>query len=205
MCQKKALVGIFSREHASCYRWLIDFLLDSSLVRDVNFFYISNESWTLRKEIHKCTFAILYHTKNRGRINVTDVTDSLYDEELQALSEILGRKNVVVVIDDLEDSSEVQKNAILKGQPSIGKLARDLLLFGNDDKRMAKVSETGKSHQQLRGIIKDHNRRLWVSAYKWLILFLLIALGFLVIVLAINVFLRHPYKKLHIKGTQKHA
>lgn len=63
---------------------------------------------------------------------------------------------MVVVIDDLEDTSEVQKNAILKDQPSIGKLAQDLLLFGNDDKRMAKVSETGKSHQQLRGIIKGN-------------------------------------------------
>lgn len=209
MCQKKASVGIFSREHASCYKWLIDFLLDSSLVRDVNFFCISNKSLNLTKEIHQCTFAILYHTKNRGRINVTDVTDSLYDDELQALSEILGRKNVVVVIDDLEDTSEVQKNAILKDQPSIGKLAQDLLLFGNDDKRMAKVSETGKSHQQLRGIIKDHNRRLWVrecSKYKWLILAIFfIALIFLLIALAVHLFLHYPYKRLHIKGTHKHA
>ncbi|PIO15156.1 hypothetical protein AB205_0166360, partial [Aquarana catesbeiana] len=72
----------------------------------------------------------------------------------------IGRENVVVVIDDMEDTSEVQKNAILKDQSSIGTLARDLLLFENDDKKMAKVSETGKSHQQLRGIIKDHDRRL---------------------------------------------
>ncbi|KAM5152269.1 uncharacterized protein ACMZJ9_010471 [Mantella aurantiaca] len=177
MCQKKGVVGIFSSEHASCYEWLSDFILDSSLVRDVRHVYISNKSWNLKQEISQCTFGILYHTKKRGRINVTDVTDSLYDVELRALSEILGRNNVIVVIDDVEDGSDDEKNRILKSQPSIIELALDLVLFREDENIMltnlVKQAGMGRKHEQIRSIIKAHNRRLRVTeCWKWKWLFL---------------------------------
>ncbi|CAH2308054.1 Hypothetical predicted protein [Pelobates cultripes] len=70
------------------------------------------------EDVSECKFGILYHTKNRGRINVTDVADSLYDEELKSMSDNLGKDNVLVVIDDLEDSSPQERNRILQNQPN---------------------------------------------------------------------------------------
>ncbi|PIO14261.1 hypothetical protein AB205_0043100 [Aquarana catesbeiana] len=88
-----------------------------------------------RETVEKCDFAILYHTKNRGRINLTNVTDSLYDEEIKHMSLCKGRKNVIVVVDDLEKSGYEEKYCILDTQPDISKYARDLILVSNEDKR----------------------------------------------------------------------
>lgn len=96
---KKMMVGIFSRESDETYYWIIDLLLSPqfrSAVQDVRPVLVSNtvcgHSAQLTQEIDKCNFAILYHTKKRGRLNVTDVTDSLYDQELRHLSEKLAQK-----------------------------------------------------------------------------------------------------------------
>lgn len=43
-------------------------------------------------DLSQCTFGILYHTKNRGRVNITDVEEALYDEELETISAELGKK-----------------------------------------------------------------------------------------------------------------
>ncbi|KAM3916915.1 uncharacterized protein RB166_016081 [Leptodactylus fuscus] len=127
-----ATVGIFSRCSIDTYRWLLQFLytfLSEDNVRPVE---ITNHSALL---ISRITFAILYHSKTRGRVNVTDVTDSLYDSELRELSRVLGVNNVIVVIDDLEDNSDQAKHRILENQPSIRRLARDLFLFNAQAKQ----------------------------------------------------------------------
>ncbi|XP_075140505.1 uncharacterized protein LOC142216530 [Leptodactylus fuscus] len=135
------LVGIFSREDISCYNWLINNLVASRSARDVRPVTITNNFLTFQEEASKCNFAILYHSKNRGRVNVTDVTDSLYDRELQHLCDVHGRNNVLVVIDDLNSSSESEKQRILTHQPSIRELARDLFIFSSEDK--AALTEGG--------------------------------------------------------------
>ncbi|XP_075037518.1 uncharacterized protein LOC142098578 isoform X2 [Mixophyes fleayi] len=134
-------VGIFSRESADCYRWLIDHLHTFLPVENVQTVIINNRSSLFTDGI---SCAILYHTKNRGRINVTDVTDSLYGENLEVLSRKLGRNKVIVVIDDLEDCSDQMKAKILVNQPSIRRLARDLFLFSPADKEHSKLSQIEK-------------------------------------------------------------
>ncbi|XP_069838482.1 uncharacterized protein [Dendropsophus ebraccatus] len=125
-------VRIFSRSGESEYRWLVDILREKWTVSP---FIITNNNYSLfREEINKCSFAILYHSRNRGRVNVTDVTDSLYDEEVRAMSEALGKDRVIAVIDDLEDSSEETKKRILGHQPSLRTLTRDIFLFTAKDK-----------------------------------------------------------------------
>uniref|UniRef100_A0A8C5MM03 Uncharacterized protein n=1 Tax=Leptobrachium leishanense TaxID=445787 RepID=A0A8C5MM03_9ANUR len=132
----KKVIGVFSRESQESYQWFINFLLTLSGVSDVRPVYISNNSdQDFRNELRKCQFCVLYHSKNRGRVNVTDVTDSLYDKELETLCTTHGKSNVIVVIDDLEDSREPVRSQILEHQPSIGKLARDLFLFSAEEKR----------------------------------------------------------------------
>lgn len=128
------LVGIFSREDESCYQWLSYRLVRYKNVKDVRSVTITNRFQRFQEETSKCNFAILYHSKKRGRVNVTDVTDSLYDEELQYLNDEYGRENVLVVIDDLDSSSEEEKRKILSHQPKIRDLAKKLFIFSAEDK-----------------------------------------------------------------------
>ncbi|XP_066433130.1 uncharacterized protein [Eleutherodactylus coqui] len=134
----KAIVWIFSREADSQYSWLVD-LLQSDVFTDdiseVRHCRISNSGrQQFYHDVSRCTFGILYHSKNRGRINVTDVDGSLYDEELEYLSSRLGKKKVIVVIDDLSDSCDQQKAKILSNQPSIRYMAEDLFLISHEEK-----------------------------------------------------------------------
>ncbi|XP_053551167.1 uncharacterized protein LOC128642428 isoform X2 [Bombina bombina] len=135
---RKVVVGIFSRSSGTDYNWLTTHLKSEAfqnLVEDVKPFFISNSNGKeFRNTVAECNFGILYHTKKRGRVNVTDVTDSLYDYELNYMSDILGKRNVIVVVDDLQESSTAEKNRILKSQTSIGELAADIILFTDKER-----------------------------------------------------------------------
>eukprot|EP00079_Xenopus_tropicalis_P038963 XP_017952734.1 PREDICTED: uncharacterized protein LOC108648804 [Xenopus tropicalis] len=131
--KRTPVIGIFSRESEGSYRWLTDHLTTEFHIKT---FYISNRGeWKQREDFYECTYAILYHSKNRGRVNITDVTDSLYNEELQFLSAVLGKKKVIVVADDLEDAGPEAKRTILRNQPSIKNLAAELFLFSVKEKQ----------------------------------------------------------------------
>ncbi|XP_040211490.1 uncharacterized protein LOC120942578 isoform X2 [Rana temporaria] len=135
--EKKHTVGIFSRSDRKDYSWLISVLTSqhcSDWVQDVRSTVISNTLTTFIGDASRCTFGILYHTKNRGGVNISDITGSLYDEEMKILHDLLGKENVIVVIDDLKDSSYEEKRRILNIQPSIETLACDLLLISNTEK-----------------------------------------------------------------------
>ncbi|XP_069591227.1 uncharacterized protein [Ranitomeya imitator] len=132
-------VGIFSRSSESEYEWLkmeleSDYFRGS--VENVQSYYISNRGFQqFMTNVSNCTFGILYHTKNRGRINITDVTDSLYDDELDYMSSMMN-KNVIVVVDDLNDGNDEEKLRILSSQPSIKEKALDLFLFTTEEKKL---------------------------------------------------------------------
>ncbi|KAM4651980.1 uncharacterized protein O3C94_014305 [Discoglossus pictus] len=154
-------IGIVSRDGRAQYKWFIDFLL--TFYQDVISIYISNDSsqkyWD---EISKCSFVILYHSKTRGRVNITDVTDSLYDEELERLSQELGKRNVMVLIDDLDEGTDDEKNRILENQPSIKRLARELFIFSVKEKaaytkntsHLKLYSYANNKLQRIKGIIQ---------------------------------------------------
>ncbi|CAJ0955584.1 unnamed protein product [Ranitomeya imitator] len=132
-------VGIFSRSSESEYEWL-KMELESEYFRgsveNVQSYYISNRGFQqFMTNVSNCTFGILYHTKNRGRINITDVTDSLYDDELDYMSSMMN-KNVIVVVDDLNDGNEEEKSRILSSQHSIKEKALDLFLFTTEEKKL---------------------------------------------------------------------
>lgn len=147
---KKMVVGIFSRDSDEMYYWLINLLLSPqfrSVVQDVRPVLVSNvmcgHSAQLTQEIDKCNFAILYHTKKRGRLNVTNVTDSLYDHELRHLSEKLGRERVIVLLDDVETDDSAVYNQILHDQPLINQHSGLLILMNEDEKSQYDRSRGG--------------------------------------------------------------
>ncbi|XP_040295700.1 uncharacterized protein LOC121007666 isoform X2 [Bufo bufo] len=135
-CSSRLKVIIFSRSAQSNYEWLMEWLKTKCVMRpiDVHAVCITNNSTRFYSELPNCSFAILYHTQKQGRLNVTDVTDSLYNEELKQLSDFLGRENIIVVIDDLQNTDYTKKNQILRHQPSISRLTRDLYLFNEKKK-----------------------------------------------------------------------
>ncbi|XP_068102761.1 uncharacterized protein [Hyperolius riggenbachi] len=147
---RKVLVGIFSRESESTYRWVTDLLTSPQfqpLVEDVRLVQVSNtmcgHSTQLGEEIAKCQFAILYHTNNRGRLNITNVTDSLYDEELRHLSQKLGRERIIVLVDDVNSDDPLVNSRLLNDQPLINELSRLLIVMYKDEKSLYDQSGGG--------------------------------------------------------------
>ncbi|XP_077305908.1 uncharacterized protein LOC143925169 [Lithobates pipiens] len=135
----KLKIGIFSRSDQEDYSWLVSLLrsdIFSDLVEDIRPYNISNVGFQQFKDkVQQCTFSILYHTITRGRINITDMgMSSLYDKELEYLHQRLGRDRVIVVLDDLRNSSDQEKTRIIQEQPSIGRLAKNLFLFSKEEK-----------------------------------------------------------------------
>ncbi|XP_041434688.1 uncharacterized protein LOC121399008 isoform X2 [Xenopus laevis] len=173
MMAYKHVVGIFSQDTRDEFDWLIPFLLTIPGVNDVRTIHITNTNYMeVMDEAYKCTFAILYHSMKRGRINVADVTDALYDKELDDLSRCLGRDGVIVVIDDVEDSCLEAKNNILQKQPSIGRLTIELYLFGDQDKNYQGEASnfTGNKLVHMKRLIsgkinKDHRPETSVNNY----------------------------------------
>ncbi|XP_063285645.1 uncharacterized protein LOC134571374 [Pelobates fuscus] len=100
MHSPKHTVGIFSRSGQDEYSWLQTLLRSKGFrdcVQEVRPCYISNSGYRhFTQDVSQCTFGILYHTKNRGRINITDVMDSLYNKELKYLSDTLGKRLFIV-------------------------------------------------------------------------------------------------------------
>ncbi|XP_041434749.1 uncharacterized protein LOC108702443 isoform X2 [Xenopus laevis] len=131
----KISVGLFTRDGKSEYSWLIDKLQSQRWCTIyVQPFQISNRNWSeFQEAVAKCQFAILYHSNTRGRINITDVTDSIYNEELDTLYKNLGKEKVTVVVDHMERSNDDDKAAILRNQPSIAYKAQDVFLFSTEE------------------------------------------------------------------------
>ncbi|KAM3915870.1 uncharacterized protein RB166_015272 [Leptodactylus fuscus] len=105
------------------------------LVSDVLPVYISNSKNSFISGLTRSTFAIVYHTKKRGRLNIANVTDSLYDDELDEMSSHLGRNNVVVLVDDVEDSSDENMRRLTQEQ-RLGAYACEVILISEWEKEM---------------------------------------------------------------------
>ncbi|XP_066433687.1 uncharacterized protein [Eleutherodactylus coqui] len=135
-------VGIFSRDGEDNYKWLINLLrtgMFQSVVELVLPIYISNTARNFNRGLNESSFAIVYHTKKRGRLNIANVTDSLYDEELEELSRHLGRRNVIVLVDDLEDSSDSNMRRILQEQ-RLDVSVCELMLISEREKESSNLS-----------------------------------------------------------------
>ncbi|KAE8578334.1 hypothetical protein XENTR_v10023475 [Xenopus tropicalis] len=172
----EAKIGIFSRSGPEEYPWLISYLQESTSHTVVPFVITNTNGFIFREEVGRCKYAILYHSLRRGRINITDVTDSLYDDELEYLSSILGKQKVMVVVDDLDDSSSNARSRILQSQPKIANMARDLFLINKAEKQnisdirrlmnpiKAMMSE-GSAHSGGSAIVPLCFLAAWIAAF----------------------------------------
>ncbi|KAM4025995.1 uncharacterized protein ACNLHF_026397 isoform 2-T3 [Anomaloglossus baeobatrachus] len=130
--RSRSVIGIFSRSSQEEYTWLASML--SRAGRVVPFCITNSNAHQFSQQVPQCTFAILYHSKTRGRVNITNVTDSLYDEELSFMSKVLGKSNVIVVADDMDDGSAWAAQNILTNQPAIAQLTSGIYLFTTKEK-----------------------------------------------------------------------
>ncbi|KAM5152522.1 uncharacterized protein ACMZJ9_010681 [Mantella aurantiaca] len=169
----RRVIGIYSREGEESYRFLYEVLrFQDWLVREVRTFTITNNgSVQFREDVSRCDSAILYHSKNRGRINITNVTDSIYDQELHHLFQRLGKENVLVVADDLDSATPEDKQGILITQTLITENARDLILFKKDkntsreetDKRIMEILSAIDSNTPPITICNDVSSVGWMA------------------------------------------
>ncbi|XP_073491537.1 uncharacterized protein [Aquarana catesbeiana] len=163
-------VAICSRDSKQNYEWLIDFLENRMCKKtriEARPVYITNNISTFHQEVSGYNFAILYHTKKRGRINITNVPSSLYDDELQFLHDMFGKQNVVVVIDDLEKSNDNEKRRIIEAQRDLSDYARDVFLFTQEDKnhteKPLKKIENEKMQKNLKILKKCIKKARWTK------------------------------------------
>ncbi|XP_072273234.1 kinesin-like protein KIF13A [Pyxicephalus adspersus] len=167
---KKANIGIFSRSSGDDYSWLVKLLRSADFrdwVQSVTPYYISNNGYQrFRDDVSQCTFGILYHTKNGGSINMIDGTDYLYEEELKYLHDRLGKNNVIMLIDDVEDDN-LEKGWIFENQSGALGFVRDLFLISHNEK----LSKFDLQHKinlelklaQLEYILKGNSTQLGFS------------------------------------------
>eukprot|EP00079_Xenopus_tropicalis_P038940 XP_017952711.1 PREDICTED: uncharacterized protein LOC100487466 [Xenopus tropicalis] len=187
---EKLNVSVTTRASEDNVLWILNHLRSHpyrGLLGKVTYLPITNTNkneW--RSEVEKTSFALLYHSQNHGRLNITDVTDSLYDNELHHLSDQLGRQNVIVVIDDLKKSDDEEKERILQSQPSISRLARELLLFSDKEKDPMPVAKQQvllgafRSAYGERQISQSSQSSKFQWKHKLLVAFVIVATGFLV-------------------------
>lgn len=126
------MVGITTRSPANIIQWLKDFLTEKfqDLILDVEHLPITNTNrYEWENNVNKYSVVILYHTRHQGRVNITDVDGGIYNEELNFLCHKLGREKVLVVLDDMEDTSEEVRQRILESQPSLTRLSSHLILL----------------------------------------------------------------------------
>ncbi|XP_043923938.1 uncharacterized protein LOC122798903 [Protopterus annectens] len=71
---------------------------------------------------------ILYHTAKMGRLNLTNVLDSLYDWYLSYLAVRKGHERVIILLDDLHDP-EAAKQTIEENQPTAVKCSGNIFCF----------------------------------------------------------------------------
>ncbi|KAM3916095.1 uncharacterized protein RB166_015473 [Leptodactylus fuscus] len=179
-CYNCLEVGIFSRDNPTCYECLIDVIKSAWGVKTVHSIPITNSMNDFEKWVRRCSLAILYHSKTRGRINVTDVTDSLYDMELKYLYTTLGKEKVIVVIDHLENRNEKEKTRILNNQPSIHNLASHLFLFnGNEETEGAKV-------KKFINLITRHAFRALILRFTIWLTFFFVVLFIVIIIVSVK-------------------
>ncbi|XP_040211839.1 kinesin-like protein KIF13A [Rana temporaria] len=127
----KYKLGIFSRSAISDYSWITELLHSDPFgvhVSDVRHSDFSNDPISTPGT---CTFGILYFTKKRGQINEID------DKDVQLIQQYRsrhGKDNVIIVMDNVEDSSDQEKIRILESYPNIGDLYHNLFLFSQQEK-----------------------------------------------------------------------
>ncbi|CAN2390409.1 hypothetical protein PRIEUP_LOCUS446 [Pristimantis euphronides] len=151
-------VGIFSRDVEDNYKWLINLLrtrLFQSVVEVVLPVCISNTGRSFVTGLDESSFAILYHTKKRGRLNIASVTDSLYDEELEDLSRRLGRSNVIVLVDDLEDISDNMRRMLQ--EQGLDMYVCEVILVSGREKELSNLSgpDTRLSQSPITASMQD--------------------------------------------------
>ncbi|XP_075034890.1 uncharacterized protein LOC142097170 isoform X1 [Mixophyes fleayi] len=194
-CFNALVAGIFSRDDYSSYEWLTNWIQSIRGVNDVRNVTITNSWSEFTSKVPKCSFVILYHSMNRGRINFSDVTDSLYGKELEHLSKVYGKDNVIVVIDDVTDSSELEKIRILEEQPSIGRLAGKLILFSEGQDNYNNMTQI--QWQRTKELEKHIQRIAHKASIPNLALCLLLFTAALVIILLVIFQINGDYGQEH--------
>uniref|UniRef100_A0A4W3HBM4 Uncharacterized protein n=1 Tax=Callorhinchus milii TaxID=7868 RepID=A0A4W3HBM4_CALMI len=98
-------------------------------------------SW-MKQEARKCKpflgclwqkkLNVFHHSALQGRMNITDVYDSLYDYILTYMSWRVGRESIIFIVDNVQDGKTTQDNIKVE-QPTLIQCCNKIFIFQNTD------------------------------------------------------------------------
>eukprot|EP00062_Callorhinchus_milii_P023782 gi/632982989/ref/XP_007908426.1/ PREDICTED: uncharacterized protein LOC103189732 [Callorhinchus milii] len=128
--------------------------------RYCGFRYIDLNSW-MKQEARKCKpflgclwqkkLYVFHHSALQGRMNITDVYDSLYDYILRYMSWRVGRKSIIFIVDNVQDGKTAQNNIKVE-QPTLSQCCNNIFIFQNTE-------ENGWNQ------LEDHRLKKYLQAY----------------------------------------
>eukprot|EP00062_Callorhinchus_milii_P023787 gi/632982994/ref/XP_007908428.1/ PREDICTED: uncharacterized protein LOC103189735 [Callorhinchus milii] len=86
------------------------------------------------------TLYVFHHSVLQGRMNLTDVYDSLYDNVLKSTSNKAGKESIIFIVDDVQDGKTAQDN-IKAEQPTLSQCCKSIFVF-------QKTEENGWNQQE---------------------------------------------------------
>uniref|UniRef100_A0A4W3HAB9 Uncharacterized protein n=1 Tax=Callorhinchus milii TaxID=7868 RepID=A0A4W3HAB9_CALMI len=104
--------------------------------------YIPLKNWMIqeaRKYIsflgclwHKKLY-VFHHSNRQGRMNITDVFDSLYDHILMYMSQKVGRESIIFIVDNVQDGQTAQDNIKVE-QRTLSQSCNEIFIFQETEK-----------------------------------------------------------------------
>uniref|UniRef100_A0A4W3HUH2 Uncharacterized LOC103189741 n=2 Tax=Callorhinchus milii TaxID=7868 RepID=A0A4W3HUH2_CALMI len=79
------------------------------------------------------TLYVFHHSVLQGRMNLTDVYDSLYDNVLKSTSNKAGKESIIFIVDDVQDGKTSQNNIKVE-QPTLSQCCESVFVFQKTEK-----------------------------------------------------------------------
>ncbi|XP_072273150.1 uncharacterized protein [Pyxicephalus adspersus] len=143
----KPVVGIVSREHPESHHWLTSFLSSLPGVNDVPCIHLSRDiSPDFREEMSQCDFVVFYnpnrtegkneeeeHRRGENFMVITE-TEPPIDKDLVLVSQMMEKKNILIVTDEPERGTSEEKIQNLQNQDSYRLWMQEVIQFPGPEK-----------------------------------------------------------------------
>ncbi|XP_007883264.1 uncharacterized protein LOC103172281 [Callorhinchus milii] len=97
------------------------------------------------------TLYVFHHSVLQGRMNLTNVYDSLYNNILKYMSHKAGKESIIFIVDDVQDGKTAQNNIKVE-QPTLSQCCESVFVF--------QKTEENRWNQQ-----ENHKLKIFLQTY----------------------------------------